>query len=64
MKKYSVLCFPQLDSGSFNIISVHVFANDPEDAKTRALQVLKEQGYKSPMLAPPLPGTSVVQEIE
>lgn len=63
MKKYSVLCLKDPEAGFFNIVGVQVMANDPEDAKKRALIYMKENGYSNARIAPELPGASVVMEI-
>lgn len=64
MKRYSVLCFGAPFDFT-NIISVEVDAENPEDAKKRAVDLMKRNGHPNAVVAPDLgnPAMPVVAEI-
>lgn len=65
MKNYSVLCFGS-PGNPMTITSVEVSAENPEDAKTLAVELMKRMGHPDAIVAPDLgnPSAPVVMELK
>ena len=62
MKNYSVLCFEEKYAFD-KIVTVRVAAEDKESAKKEALKKIRKT-FPNAMIAPELPGTEVVMEVD